>query len=203
MKRILLSVCLIFATTGTLPLMAQAFRVVPQKLAFEELPSPEFSGGKQKGFKPKNWLEVETEVTVSMSPAPPSKTADKITVKWFIAVKNPDKPGTFLLLSKDIDYVNIPLEEPIFCSVYLSPASIMRLTGSAGSAKAAVELVGFEVHVNGAKVAEDTNKSKPGWWNTASDKIARSEAVPLLSKKETPFHAMWWDRYAEVGTSAQ
>jgi hypothetical protein len=176
----------------------QASKVVGEKPTFDDLPSPEFSGGKQKSFKPGDWLEIETKLKVSLSPEPASKTAEKITAKWYVAVKNPEKSGSYLLLTKEITHVNVPLEEDIYCSVYVSPASIKRLTGSSKSGKNAVELVGYEVLVNGEKKAEGTNKSKEGWWNAASDKISRSETVPLLDKGETPFAAMWWDRYAEL-----
>ncbi len=177
----------------------QAAKVLGEKPAFDDLPSPQFSGGKEKSFKPKDWLEIEAKLKISLSPEPPSKTCDKITVKWYIAVKNPDKPSTMLLLTKEVEHVNVPLEEEIYCSVYLSPASIKRLTGSDKGGKSAVEYVGYEVLVNGEKKVEETNKLKAGWWNIPSDKIARSETVPLLDKTETPFSIMWWDRYAEVG----
>lgn len=176
----------------------QAAKVVGEKPSFDDLPSPEFSGGKQKAFKPKDWLEIETKLKISLSPEPKSKTCEKLTVKWFIAVKNPEKAGSMLLLTKDIEHVNAPLDEEIFCSVYLSPASIKRLTGSDKGGKNAVEIVGYEVLINGEKVATETSKFKAGWWNAASDKISRSESVPLLNKSETPFSTMWWDRYAEV-----
>lgn len=176
----------------------QAAKVLGEKPSFDDLPSPEFSGGKQKAFKPKDWLEVETKLKISLSPEPPSKTCEKLTVKWYIAVKNPEKSGTFLLLTKDIDHVNAPLDEEIYCSVYLSPASIKRLTGSDKGGKNAVEYVGYEVLINGEKVASETSKGKVGWWTSASDKISRSDTVPLLNKSETPFSTMWWDRYAEV-----
>jgi hypothetical protein len=177
---------------------AQAAKVVAEKPAFDDLPSPEFSGGKQKAFKPKEWLEIETKLKVSMSPEPKSRTCDKLTVKWYIAVKNSERSGTMLLLTRDVEHVNVPLEEEVFSSVYLSPASIKRLTGADRAGKSAVEAVGYEILINGVKVAEDTTKFRPGWWNAASDKISRSTAVPLLSKLETPFSNMWWDRYAEV-----
>ena len=176
----------------------QAAKVIGEKPAFDDLPSPEFSGGKQKSFKPGDWLELEAKLKISLSPEPPSKTCDKVTIKWYVAVKNPDKPGTFLLLTKDVDHVNVPLEQEVYGSVYLSPASIKRLTGSDKGGKSAVEFVGYEVLVNGEKKVEETNKGKPGWWNTASDKISRTDTVPLLTKPETPFSNMWWDRYAEV-----
>jgi hypothetical protein len=176
----------------------QAAKVLGEKPEFDDLQSPEFSGGKQKAFKPKDWTELEIKLKVMLAPEPKSKTCDKILVKWYVAVKNPDRPGTMLLLTKDIEHVNIPLDEEIYCSVYLSPASIKRLTGSDKGGKNAVEAVGYEVLVNGEKVATETTRFKPGWWNAASDKISRSEAVPLLKKTETPFRDMWWDRYAEV-----
>ena len=178
----------------------QASKVVAEKPVFDDLPSPDFPGGKQKAFKPGDWLEMEAKLKVSLSPAPPSKTCEKLTVKWYIAVKNPDKPGTFLLLTKTVDHVNVPLDQDIFCSSYLSPASIKRLTGSDKGGKQAVQFVGYEVSVNGEKKAEETDKGKPGWWDKPSDKISRSESVPLLTKSETPFASMWWDRYAEVAS---
>lgn len=177
---------------------AQAYQVEGSKPVFDDLPSPEFNGGKQKAFKPKDWLEIETSFTVQMKPEPPSKTAERILVKWYVAVQHPDKQGSFLLLTKDVTHVNVPLNEEIFASVYLSPASLTRLTGSERGGKSAVELVGYEVLVNGEKVAQETNKNKVGWWNAASEKISRSDTVPLLNKMETPFANHWWDRYAEI-----
>jgi hypothetical protein len=177
---------------------AQAYKVEGKKPSFDNLPSPEFSGGKQKSFKPKDWLEIEASIKVQMSPVPPSKTAERILVKWYVAVEHPDKRGSYLLLTKDITHVNVPLDEEIFSSVYLSPSSVKRLTGSDGGGKRAVYLVGYEVLVNGEKVAEESDKNKPGWWNVSSDKISRSDTVPLLNKSESAFATMWWDRYAEV-----
>ena len=176
----------------------QAAKVLGDKPTFDDIPSPEFGGVKNKAFKPKDWLEIETKLNISLSPEPATKTCDKITVKWYIAVKNAEKSGTFLLFTKDIDYVNVPVSEEVYCSVYLSPSSIKRLTGFDRAGKSAVEYVGYEVLINGEKVAQETSKGKPGWWNADSDKISRSDKVPLLNKTETPFASMWWDRYAEV-----
>jgi hypothetical protein len=54
------------------------------------------------------------------------------------------------------------------------------------------------VLVNGVKVGEESTKGVAGWWNSASDKISRTEKIPLLNKYETPFKIFWWDRYAEI-----
>ena len=175
----------------------QAAKVVAEEPSFDDLQSPQFSGGKQKSFKPKDWLEVEAKLRISMRPEPKSKTCDRFTVKWYIAVKNPEKSGTFLLLTKDVEHVNAPLDEDVYCSIYISPASLKRL-GSENGGKRAVYSVGYEVLINGKVVAEETSKMKAGWWNAASNKISRSDAVPLLNKSETPFNNSWWDRYVEV-----
>ena len=97
--------------------------------------------------------------------------------------------------------MNIPVNEEIYCSVYLSPASIKRLTGFDRAGKSSVDLVGYEVLVNGVKVTAQTSKSiggKTEWWLIPSPKISRTDTLPLLNKAETPFSMMWWDRYAEV-----
>jgi len=202
-KSLSLTISAIIAGLSVGSALGQSAKVLAEKPLFDDLPSPEFTGGKQKSFKPKDWLEIETKLKISLSPEPASKTCERLTVKWYIAVKNPEKAGTFLLLTKDIEHVNAPLEEDVHCSVYLSPASIKRLTGSDKGGKNSVEYVGYEVLINGEKVASDTNKGKVGWWNAASDKISRSDTVPLLNKSETPFSTMWWDRYAEVGVSGK
>jgi hypothetical protein len=177
---------------------AQAYKVEPEKPSFDDLSSPDFSAGKQKSFKPKDWLEIEASFKIQMKPEPPSKTAERVMVKWYVAVEHPDKKDAFLLLTKEITHVNVPLNEDIFSSVYISPASIKRITGRDRAGKSVVNLVGYEVLINGEKVAQETSKSQPGWWNTTSDKISRSDTVPLLNKSETPFASMWWDRYAEI-----
>ena len=61
---------------------AQAYKVELEKPKFDDLPSPEFSGGKSKPFKAKEWLEIEASMKVQMAPEPRSKTIDRILVKW-------------------------------------------------------------------------------------------------------------------------
>lgn len=198
-QRILKSFVVCAAVAVSPCAMGQASKVQADKPVFVDLPSPEFPGGnKQKPFKPKDWLEVETKFKVEMSPEPKSKTAEEVVVKWYVAVKNPEKSGYFFLLSKTVTHINVPLNEDVYSSIYLSPASVTRLTGSPRNGKNAVEFVGYEILVNGEVKASDTNKGSAGWWKSSSEKLSATDSVPLLSKDETPFAAMWWDRYADV-----
>lgn len=187
------------ASLGFLPLNALAQGAAKADIetpTFDDLPSPQInSGSKEKSFRPKDWLEVEAKLKLQLKPTPHSKSIDQITVKWYVAVQNPDGKG-FFLITKDINHINVPLEEDVYVSAYLSPSTIRRLTGQDKAGKRSVDRVGIEVMYNGVKIAEASTKDKPGWWNAPS--LARTDKFPLLSKNETPFAALWWDRYAEI-----
>jgi len=167
-------------------------------LVFDDIPSPEVQSGKAKSFKPKDWLEVEVGMKIPATSAEQKKIGfiNQVTVKWYVAMENPDGKGT-IKLSKTINHINVPIDEEIFSSVYMSPSAIKRLTGKEKAGKSAVKAVGVEVLVDGVKVGEASDKAKAGWWNSGqvSD---MSDKFPLLNKDETPFAMLWWDRYAEI-----
>lgn len=167
-------------------------------LVFDDIPSPDVQTGKAKSFKPKDWLEVEAGIKIPATNAEQKKSGfiNQVTVKWYVAVKNPEGKGV-LKLSKTINHINVPVDEEIFSSVYLSPANIKRLTGKDKAGKSAVEAVGIEVLVDGEKVGQGAVKQKEGWWSAGSLSEA-SDRFPLLNKDETPFQMLWWDRYAEI-----
>jgi hypothetical protein len=168
------------------------------KLNFDSIPSPSISAGKDKGFKPKDWLEVEAEIVIPPQSDEQKKAGfiDEVTVKWYVAVKNREGKGMIKLM-KEIEHINIPVNEPIYSSVYLSPATIHRLTGQDRAGKTAVEVVGLEVFIAGTKVGQATSKMSPGWWEAPS-LSDQSSKYPLLNKNETPFAVFWYDRYAEI-----
>ena len=178
--------------------LGQKATVEADEAQFEDFPSPQFDAGVSKKFRPKEWLEIEGKINVKLDPAPPSETCERMTVKWYVLVDNPEKSGTFYLLTKTVEHVNVPLGEDVYSSVYLSPASVRRLLGTDKNGKKAVDRVGYEVLINGEVKGGSSSKGKAGWWNVASAKVARTDSVPLLNKTETPFRNMWWDRYAEV-----
>jgi hypothetical protein len=167
-------------------------------LTFDDIPSPEFQGVKNKSFKPKDWLEIEASMKIPATNADQKRAGylNQVTVKWYIAVKNPDGKGV-IKLTKTINHINVAVDEEVYSSVYLSPANIKRLTGRDKAGKSALEAAGLEVLVDGVKVGEAAVKQKEGWWNAGS-LSDQSDKFPLLNKDETPFAAAWWDRYAEI-----
>ncbi len=200
-RSIPLSLAFALLTISAVPASAQRAKVEADKPKLDDLPSPNFSGGKQKTFTPKDWLEIEAKIRVSLSPEPKSKACERITIKWFVAAKNPDSRG-FLLLTKDVEHVNVPLNEDVYVSAYLSPASVKRLTGSDKAGRNSIDRVGYEVLVNGVVAASESTKGDK-WWTSGSANLSQSNTVPLLDKSQTPFAPMWWDRYAEIAKPAR
>lgn len=178
----------------------QALRVLAGEPIYAELYSPIFDGTAGKKFNPKAWLEVEAMIQVEMRPVPPTKSCDRLTVKWYLVVENPEKPRSKLLITKEVEHINIPLDEEVYVSAYMSPASVAQVIGSNRNVSKMVELLGYEVIYKGevkAAVSSD-RKLKAGWWNIASENLSRTATVNLLNKTQTPFAHLWWDRYAEV-----
>lgn len=176
---------------------AQEVKADVGKPIFDDLPSPDIKTGKDKKFSPKDWLEVEASLKISGT-AEQKKIGyiNQVTVKWYVGLKNPDGKGAIKLV-KTINHINVPVDEEVYTSVYMSPATIKRVTGKDKANKGAVEAVGIEVLVDGVKVGQASEKAKDLWWNSPqlSD---QSEKFPLLNKHETPFAMLWYDRYAEI-----
>jgi len=188
------------------PAVAQQIEIKANDPKFEELPSPDVNiGGASKRFKPKDWLEMEVSFeakTKSKREEPKSGFFDKITVKWYIAMKDPENSKKLILLEKEITHVNIPVGEEVFSSVYLSPSSLKRLNGGReGGGKNSLEVVGGEISYQGRPLARFTSQKKSGWpekpwWNSGS--LSRSDTIQVFNKNETPFKPFWYDRYAEI-----
>ena len=201
-NRKLLFSALVLGVMSTLsPLMAQKYKVDIDKPDFDDLQSPEVGGNTgKKNFKPKDWLEAEVKFKITASD-PKIKFVNRVTVKWYVAAKNPAPGGKgFVLLEKEINHINVPVGEDLYSSVYLSPTAVKRISGGDRAGKSILSHVGGEVLIDGSKPEKNsgyfTSKGKLGWWT--SGKLARYDKIPLRNKNETPFKFLWWDRYAEI-----
>jgi len=175
---------------------AQAIKLSIDDPEFDDLPSPEFGGNTdEKKTDPKDWLEVEVKLNVdAVRPEPKDGYIDRLEIRWYVAVEDPASRGYFLL-EKDVTYLNIPIKEEQYASVYLAPSAIRRLTGSDRAGKGSIWGVAGEVLFNGTKVAVFSSKSEKEWWKSSS--LSRTDKIPLLSKGDTPFKFLWWDRYLQ------
>lgn len=183
-------------------LSAQRIQAHIDSPKFDSLPSPNINVVKSKNFRPKDWLEVEVRFELK-SEDRKQDFADKVTIRWYVVIENPDKrdrKNKYVLIQKEVEHVNVPIGEPIYASVYLSPTAIKRLTGRERASRSTIDRVGGEILIDGnpayRKSGLFSSKGNPGWWESQS--LTAYDKVSLLHKNETPFKFLWWDRYAEI-----
>jgi len=193
---------LLIVVTGFNPVLAQQYLLEIDKPKFEDLYSPDINSNITKGdWKPKKWLEIDLKFKIAKASNREEQYADDVTVRWYVAANITEGGSTRVrVIEKEVKYVNVPIGEDVYVSVYLSPSAVKRISGSDNASKRTIEAVGGEIQVNGTQpvkgsgffTTEATSKGK--WW----DELARYNKIPLRNKNETPFKFFWWDRYAEI-----
>ncbi len=181
--------------------IAQQYKVEIDKPTFDGLLSPDVDGKTTlKKFKQKEWLEVEVKIKIEASDKKET-FADRVSVRWFVGLDVTENGATRpRVIEKEVDYVNVPLNEDVYISVYLSPSAVMRMSGRDRATEGLIMGAAGEITVNGVTPYKNSGmfstlpKSKGKWW----DELPRYNKIPLRNKNETPFKFFWWDRYAEI-----
>ncbi len=177
-------------------------KVTLGKLKHEERLSPQLKTGDdpKPWVKEKKWVHFEIPFRVMASPAPKSGYIDSLTFKFYIAAVNPDRGKQYLKLTKEVKYVNIPVGEDIFATVFMSPSSVKRLTGSDGGRGSWIKYSAVTVTHNGKVIAIFSSErgKMEKWYDVTSASMVDTDNYPLLNKDETPFAPFWYDRYPEV-----
>lgn len=164
---------------------------------FDNLQSPDVPTGNSKKFSPKDWLECEVKIKVKkLGTTPDDKYLDQFKVNWYVVVKGQDGKG--YMMTKTITHVNLPIDEEVLVSDYLSPNSLSRITGKVRAGKGDLEAIGGEIEYGGEMVGFFSHGERAGWWRKELKNIERTEKFPLLDKSQTPFAPLWYDRYAEI-----
>lgn len=183
--------------------LAQDYRITVDKPSVQAIQSPDISTNVSKKFSPKDWIELEAQVKVEAKPEPKSGYIDSMDVSWYVLVPNPEQSKQLFKITRTIKHVNVPVDEEVYVSAYLSPAVVRRLTGSDNVSSTALKSVGVEVLINGRATKDSMNTSEKmggrvDWWNVSSASVAETTSYKLMAKNETPYATLWWDRYVEV-----
>ena len=98
------------------------------------------------------------------------------------------------MLTANVNYRDVPMNEEVWASVYLSPAMLLRMLETDNAKKDAIR--GYAVEfINGGEIvggeAKPGKKGGKSWWHE------REVGGSLIEKSKTPFRYLWWDRYAE------
>ncbi len=170
-----------------------------KKGAVEQQKTPQFTVQNvvEKRFKPKDWLEIEFELETVAPKAPAGGQKqnfhDEVTMKYYVYLEPADatKKKTLTL---DVNYVSVPVGETIHSVVYLSPTTLVNLTGNNIVDKSMVKFWGVEAYIGG-KLVGMKSSTAGAWWK--SDKAPTAEPGRLQLKSQTPFAPLWSDYYLE------
>lgn len=153
----------------------------------------------KKRWVPKDWLEFEVPF-VARPPADKrdAKVLETLSFKYYLFVDSPDKDKK-RILTADVNYLNVPVGEPVAGVVYLPSQAIVNLTGTDRVTPGIVSMWGVEAYSGSQIVGFASSRSqdtpaKP-WWKM--DGAPPMTPGTLLPKSQTPFAPLWFDYHAQ------
>jgi hypothetical protein len=132
------------------------------------------------------WLEVEVEFA-----AAPEAT-DELTFKYFILLNGK-------LLTGEVTHTNILAGRENRSVMYVSPKTLARFMNNRPVTINSVENIAVQIVQQGVVKGELGLVRAAAQWYTTIPALAGF----VLNKNETPFAALYWDRYEEIKTSGR
>jgi len=184
----------VFSAVALLGIVAPAFGQAPaavaeqparpgeveiEKVSNDLVNTPEFqiTGGQNKRYEIKKWLEVEFEYSTK------GKLTDELSFNVNVLVGGKLLPGS-------VTYLKIP-EGKHFGVMYVAPRTLETLVGKTPTAAAIQQVWVTAANSQGVTVAQFPKRP------TALPNVPRQEGL-LLKKPETPFAPLYWDRYEAI-----
>jgi hypothetical protein len=184
MKGIVMAIALV---GGSISALAQTPDFQLLKIAPNFILSPQFAytGAEQHvADLRERWLEVE--VTLVATP----EFSDELTVKYFILFNG-------RLLTGEVTHTKIPAGRENRSVIYVTPKTLERLMPGRTVTNAALQNIAVQLSQRGVIKDELSLTRAPAQWYLAMPQIAGL----TLNKNETPFAALYWDRYLEIKTT--
>jgi hypothetical protein len=168
-------------------------------VALQETPQISATNVKDKRWKPKQWIEIETalEAKAPKGTKPEdAKNLAELTLKYYIVVNGPSREKT-KLLTGEVSHANVPTGEASHSCMFISPATLLAITGKKGGISTATDigLWGIEAYVGGKLAGRASSLQDKDWWSLPT---APGKEAGLLGKAETPFAILWGDYHLDV-----
>ncbi|MBX7209114.1 MAG: hypothetical protein K1X78_12425 [Verrucomicrobiaceae bacterium] len=209
MKPTLLFVLSLVFTLGALNAQAQdpdtQVRVKVKNMKVDQQYTPDYTprGVTEKRWKPKQWLEIDTEIDVDIATELGGKEGvyPALEFKYFVAVNGKTKEGKPIVLTGTLTFENVPNAkpgEPVHALAYVTPATLKGAVKKDLVGKADVQAVGLEIHAGGKmlKGAFHSDKGRP-WWigkdNQPDSNTWAFQDGAVIPKSRTPFAPLWAD----------
>ena len=160
------------------------------KVAAQNTPKFSVQGVKDKKWRPKTWLEIETDFEVEMDKV---EFASQVVFKYYIVLDSPREKMRTLV--GEITHLNIKIDEVAHAVAYISPSTLSSSMGKDGFSESDVKFWGVEAFIGGQLVGGESSNGKK-WWESAQVP-AKLDGL-ILNKKKTPFAPLWGDYHADV-----
>ena len=159
------------------PASIQLGKITP---SLRKTPDYTLADGPQKASTPQDWLEVE----VSFSTTP--EEIDSLDFRYTVQINNTFMDG-------NVSHVTIPAGKEHYSVMYVPPRMLLRVTGRKPVTIDSIQNIYVSVDYKGLKLAEAVLKPTPPTPNLPF-------FPGMLTKPETPFALLDWDRYEAVET---
>ncbi|MBL9118237.1 MAG: hypothetical protein JNJ83_24745 [Verrucomicrobiaceae bacterium] len=172
----------------------QEIRVKKAKVEVSTQMTPiiQAAGVTEKRWKPKTWLELDTEFDVDLARALGGDDASygSLAIQYFIATSGRSKDGKVIVLSGTINYINIPAGEN-HALAFVTPAALKRALKKEDGGKGDVIAHAVVIGGGGAEPLAVINTQNGKWWeDTNKFEILDNTVIP---KAKTPFTVLWGD----------
>ncbi len=178
------------------------------KIQVQKTPDFALKGGTtDKRVRPKDWIEIEPEFkTLKSASDKKAEVAPELTFKYYVFLNTMSGvKENARILTAEVIHTNVPLDEVSHSVVYISPSTILRVTGKPEGNASLVTAYAVEVTKGGETVGffsklggssfNSPNDPKAKWWES---KTAPQQEPALLAKVQTPFAPLWGDYHADV-----
>lgn len=184
MKRFLTwcaTLALAVAANAQVPVALTAKDIKIDKISPSVTSSPQYqiSNATDKRSEYLKWFEIEVEFSVDRV-----ELVDELTIEYIAEVNGKLCPG-------EVTHVNISKGNNHFSVMYMSPRSIDRLTGNKPLNSAMIGNIWINIKKQGQVLASKSLHPK------AMPNLQQFTGL-LVSKMETPFQVLWWDRYEAI-----
>ena len=149
-------------------------------------PEYQITGGQNKRYKLREWLEIEFDY------ATVPEEIDELTFKVYIEIEKK-------LLDGEVTYINIPKDREHWGVVYVAPKTLEKLTGGKALTANSIENVWVTVLHQGQEI------DKPIAFKPGSGPVPNLPHLTglVLTKDQTPFAPLYYDRYETMKPAAR
>ena len=177
--------CLSLAASAQAPVTPGAVKLGKVAPAMVKTPECALSSGPVKRTgRAQEWFEIEVEYETK------PEEIDELTFKFTAQIAKQ-------LVTGEVTYQNIAAARDHFAVIYISPKGLEKLLGKTPLGPNSIENVWVEVNHQGQTLGKEGEAA----FKPQAKPNAQQKPGFMLTKSQTPFAPLWYDRYEEIKAS--